>query len=99
MRGRAAPPHQEIYQVPPPPPPPSGIYITLSLNSFSKWQKVWMILLALVFAFSLRSSTSVCAYTCAYIASEKKQSKQTKAWFKHRILHAPNQILILVDSN
>ena len=23
----------------------------------------------------------------------------TKAWFKRRILHAPNQILILVDSN
>ena len=22
-----------------------------------------------------------------------------KAWFKRRILHAPNQILILVDSN
>ena len=23
----------------------------------------------------------------------------SKAWFKRRILHAPNQILILVDSN
>ena len=23
----------------------------------------------------------------------------TQAWFKRRILHAPNQILILVDSN
>ena len=24
---------------------------------------------------------------------------RTKAWFKRRILHAPNQILILVDLN
>ena len=24
---------------------------------------------------------------------------EAKAWFKRRILHAPNQILILVDSN
>ena len=24
---------------------------------------------------------------------------RTKAWFNHRILHAPNHILILVDSN
>ena len=24
---------------------------------------------------------------------------RTKAWFKRRILHTPNQILILVDSN
>ena len=27
------------------------------------------------------------------------QVKYLKAWFKRRILHAPNQILILVDSN
>ena len=29
----------------------------------------------------------------------KKAILTFKAWFKRRILHAPNQILILVDSN
>ena len=28
-----------------------------------------------------------------------KDTYFAKAWFKRRILHAPNQILILVDSN
>ena len=27
------------------------------------------------------------------------ENRATKAWFERRILHAPNQLLILVDSN
>ena len=30
---------------------------------------------------------------------EKMVTNYSQAWFKRRILHAPNQILILVDSN
>ena len=43
-------------------------------------------------AVDLRIKNSVClVIDLGYV--------HTKAWFRRRILHAPNQILILVDSN
>ena len=33
------------------------------------------------------------------ISQQQKVTCGSKAWFKRRILHAPNVILILVDSN
>ena len=35
----------------------------------------------------------------AYVLTQTSLLLLFKAWFKRRILHAPNQILILVDSN
>ena len=37
--------------------------------------------------------------TCTNILLKKMDIVESEAWFKRRILHAPNQILILVDSN
>ena len=38
-------------------------------------------------------------YNTSVLVIQEHYVKEIKAWFKRRILHAPNQILILVDSN
>ena len=40
-----------------------------------------------------------CRSVSYLLTTSKTISPLIKAWFKRRILHAPNQILILVDSN
>ena len=56
----------------------------------------------------VRSNLFFCKLFLRFLCAQSKclRSKharilkfKTKAWFKRRILHAPNQILILVDSN